>query len=158
MEPIVYREMSAGEESAICELVECVFNELVAPEYEQEGIEEFFRFANPYAMVERLQSGGFVLVASQAGKLVGMLEFVPPNHIAMLFVALRRQGVARELLVRSITRARCKNSTLSKVTVHSSPYAEAAYHRMGFRPSGKATSDHGIRYTSMELSLKKGNK
>jgi hypothetical protein len=82
-EPIVYEEMRSGEEPAVCELVERVFSELVAPDYEREGVQEFFRFANPRAMAERTRSGGFVLVARQAEKLVGMLEFARPDRVAM---------------------------------------------------------------------------
>lgn len=157
MEPIVYQEMRSGEEPAVCKLVEHVFNELVASDYEQEGREEFFRFATPHAMAERVRSGGFVLVAKQSGNLVGALEFALPERVAMLFVTLRKQGVAKEMLVRAIRKARSENPALSKVTVHSSPYAEAAYQKMGFRRSGSATTDHGIRYIPMELSLENGN-
>ena len=151
MEPTVYREMYDGEEAAVCALVEYVFNALVAPEYGREGIEEFFRFASPGAMAGRVRSGGFVLLASQAQNLVGMLEFAPPDRIALLFVSVRRQGIARELLVRAVNRAKSENATLSKINVHSSPYAQAAYRRMGFHPSGKVTTAHGIRYIPMEL-------
>jgi len=78
-----------------------VFNEFVASDYERDGIKEFFRFANPSAMRERMQSGGFVLVAYQADVLVGMLEFFLPDCIAMLFVTVRHQGIATELLCNS---------------------------------------------------------
>ena len=54
--------MNSGEEQAVCDFVKQVFNEYVALDCEQYGIEEFFPFANPSAMKERMQSGGFVLV------------------------------------------------------------------------------------------------
>ena len=149
--------MHAGDETAVCALVGRVFNEFVAPDYEREGIKEFFRFANPNAMAGRVRSGGFVLVANQAGKPVGMLEFAPPDRIAMLFVTPRRRGIARQLLVHAISRLRCESPALSKITVHSSPYAEVAYRRMGFRPTGNATTEHGIKYIPMELIIEKGN-
>jgi GNAT superfamily N-acetyltransferase len=153
MGQIVYEEMRSGGEQAVCELVERAFNQLVAPDYERKGVDEFFRFANAGAMAERVHSGGFVLVAKQSGKLVGALEFVPPDRIAMLFVTLRGQGIAKQLVARAVEKARYENSALSKVTVHSSPYAEEAYRKMGFRPSGHATTEQGILYTPMELSL-----
>jgi hypothetical protein len=92
MDPITYREMRYGEEQKVCELVRLVFNEFVAPDYEASGIEEFFRFANPTALTSRVKAGGFVLVASTSDRLVGMLEFAPPDHIAMLFVFLSTPG------------------------------------------------------------------
>lgn len=157
MEQIVYREMRTGEEAAVCELVARVFKEMVAPDYESEGIEEFFRFANPIAMAERVRSGGFVLVARQSGNLVGVLEFVLPDRIAMLFVTLRKQGIAKELVARAIEKARSEIPDLSKVAVHSSPYAELAYQKMGFRRTGNETTEHGIRYVPMELPLERRN-
>ena len=49
MEAIVYRQMNAGEEQAVCDLVAQVFDEFVAADLEQRGIDEFYRFANPPA-------------------------------------------------------------------------------------------------------------
>jgi GNAT superfamily N-acetyltransferase len=154
---IVYQEMKSGEVVSVCELVEQVFQEFVAPDFEQEGIAEFFRFANPSAMATRIRAGGFVLLAKEADKVVGMLEFTLPTHIAMLFVTRRRQGIAKELVVRAIKKARSQNPVLSKVTVHSSPYAVAAYRRMGFCRRGNLTTDHGIRYIPMEFSINRGH-
>ena len=153
MEQITYDQMSSGEEQSVCDLVEHVFNEFVAPGTEQDGVDEFFRFANVTAMAERVRSGGYVLVAKQSGKLVGMLEFMRPDRIAMLFVTLRGQGIAKELVARAIEQAKCENPVLSEVTVHSSPYAEAAYQKMGFRRIGNTKIEHGIRYVPMKLSL-----
>lgn len=147
---MIYREMRSGEEQAVCELVRDVFNEFVAPEYGKAGIEEFFRFANPNAMKARMKAGGFVLVASRPDRVVGMLEFAPPDRIAMLFVSLRRQGIGKELLACAIRRIRAANPPVSKLTVHSSRYAEPIYRKMGFHQVGDVTTDHGITYIPME--------
>ena len=149
MEQVICQEMASGEEQVVCELAQQVFNEFVGLGYKQEGVEEFFRFANPNAMRERMQLGGFVLVARQTDRLVGMLEFASPDRIAMLFVTLRHQGVAKELFAQAIRKARAVNPDLWKVTVHSSPYAESIYLKMGFRRIGRATTDHGITYIPM---------
>jgi RimJ/RimL family protein N-acetyltransferase len=153
MEPIDYREMKPGEEPAACELVVSVFDELVAPDYERDGIEEFHRFADPAAMAKRVRSGGFVLMARQSGSLVGVIEFTLPDHIRLLFVALRRQGIAGELVARAVEKARSESPALTKITVNSSPYAEAVYRRLRFRRTGSATTENGIRFIPMELSL-----
>lgn len=153
MAQTVYSEMKPGEEKAVCDLVERVFGALVAPGYDAAGAQQFFRYANPIALAERVRAGGFVLTAKRDGRLVGMVEFASPDRIALLFVSLRGQGVGKELVARAIEKARDANSALSKVTVHSSPYAEPAYQKMGFRRSGDATISQGIRYVPMELSL-----
>ncbi|MCU7806487.1 MAG: GNAT family N-acetyltransferase [Candidatus Thiodiazotropha sp. (ex Semelilucina semeliformis)] len=154
MEPIVYQEMAAGEETAVCNLVADVFNEYVAPDYDQEGIDEFFRFADPDAMKERMLGGGFVLVAKRTGKLVGMLEFFPPDCVAMLFVTVHHQGIAKGLLARAIRKAQVRNPGLSKLIVHSSPYAESIYEKMGFRKTGGIQHENGIDFFPMELICK----
>ena len=152
---IVCREMTAGEEQAVCELVRQVFNEYVASDYGQDGIEEFFRFANPGAMKERMQADGFVLVACQDDALAGMLEFFPPDRIAMLFVAVQQQGIAKELLANAIRKAQGVNPDMSCLTVHSSPFAEPIYQKLGFRQTGQRTTEKGITYIPMMISLKK---
>jgi GNAT superfamily N-acetyltransferase len=157
MQRILYQDMKPGEEKAVCELVSQVFNQFVAPDYGQEGIEAFFRFTNPRSMRERMQLGGFVLVARQADPLAGMMEFAPPDHVAMLFVSLRRQGIAKHLLTRAICKARAINPNVSTLTVHSSPYAEAIYLKMGFRRTGDDTTENGITYTPMQLILQNGS-
>jgi hypothetical protein len=126
----------------------------VASDYGQDGVEEFFRFANPGAMKERMQSGGFVLVACQDDALVGMLEFFPPDCIAMLFVAVKHQGIAKELLAEAISKAHALDPDLTYLTVHSSPFAEPIYQKLGFHKTGDATTENGITYIPMKLLFK----
>ena len=95
-----------------------------------------------------------MVIAKEAGKLVGMLEFMPPDRIAMLFVTRRGHGIAKQLVARAIEHAKRENPDLSELTVHSSPYAEAAYKKMGFRRFGNAKVEHGIRYVPMKLLLR----
>lgn len=153
MENTIYREMICGEEEMVNAVVEEVFNEFVAPDYDNEGVAEFFRYANPEAMKERVRSGGFVLVAEYGDRLAGVLEFAPPSSISMLFVAVRDRGVAKGLLSRAMKRIMVEHPSLSKLIVHSSPYAVAIYERMGFHSTGEAMKENGIEYVPMELSL-----
>ena len=152
-EQIVYREMESGEEQAVCDLVRDVFNALVAPDYSPEGVFEFFRFADPGHMAERMGSDGFVLVAYQGDTLAGMLEFFPPDRIALLFVSVRRRGIAKGLLDRAIRKACGLNPGLSTLVVHSSPYAEAIYRKMGFQKTGDAETVKGITFIPMALRI-----
>ncbi|MDJ0833232.1 MAG: GNAT family N-acetyltransferase [Gammaproteobacteria bacterium] len=153
MPQIIYRQMKTGEEQAVSRLVEHVFNEFVAADLEPAGIAEFFRFANPVALRARRQPDGFVLVACQGDDIVGMLEFIPPDRIAMLFVSLRGQGIAGELLAGAIRRIRANNPQLVNLTVNSSLYAEPFYRKLGFQPTADATTVNGIRFIPMQRSL-----
>ncbi|MCW8914534.1 MAG: GNAT family N-acetyltransferase [Magnetovibrio sp.] len=153
MERTTYRKMAADEEQAVITLVTDVFNEFVAQDYEEDGIEEFFKFANSEALIKRLQNGGFVLVAEHDGSLVGALEYYPPDCIAMLFVTLRQHGIAKGLMSRAIKKIVTSDPTLPKLVVHSSPYAVPIYEKMGFCQSGDRQKENGIDYIPMELAL-----
>ncbi len=153
MEKIICRMMKPGEEPAVCGLVRRIFEKRIAQEFEAEGVQEFFRFADPEAMRVRMQSGGFVFLALQSDEPVGMLEFAPPDRIAMLFVQLEQQGIAKALLARTVEQVRAANPGLPKLTVHSSHYAEPIYRRLGFVQTGDATTEHGITYLPMQLDL-----
>lgn len=153
MEKIDYREMKSGQEREVCDLVAEVFNQYVAPDYTQEGIDEFFSFANHNAMHKRMQSEGFVLSAYKDNMLVGMVEYYPPNTIAMLFVTLRSHGIATELMDQAITRIRDINSGLTNLVVHSSKYAEPFYKKIGFKKMGDVITENGISCVPMELIL-----
>lgn len=152
-ENIEYREMRSGEEQEVCNLAKQVFNQYLAPDYDQEGINEFFRFTNPDAMKKRTQTEGFVKVAYQDDSIVGMIEFSPPNIIAMLFFSFQHHGIAKELLARSIFKIREIKPDLTRLIVHSSHYAETIYQKMGFLITGEETKENGIIYIPMELSL-----
>ena len=153
MGELSYRDMRAGEEQTVCEMVRRVFDKFLAPEFDTTGMEEFFRFANASAMKTRLTRGGFVFVAISMDKVVGVLEFYPPNRIALLFVELPRRGIAGELLARGISRIRSEWPGTSKLTVHSSRYAEPIYEKLGFHKVGDLTTEHGISYIPMERKI-----
>lgn len=153
MEHLVYRAMRPGEEAMVCDLVRQVFDACVAPDYGEDGVREFYRFAEPGAMRARIEAGGFVLVAVDADHPLGMLEFAPPGRIAMMFVRQRGRGIGKALLARALDRVRAANPGLPTLTVHAAPSAEPIYRKLGFRPVGAATTRNGITYRPMELSL-----
>lgn len=71
----------------------------------------------------------------------------------MLFVTIRHQGIAEGLLAQTIRKAQALNPGLSKLIVHSSPYAESIYEKMGFRKTGGIQHENGIEFFPMELTL-----
>ncbi len=141
--------MEKGEEAKVCSLVETVFNEFVAPDYEAEGINEFFKFANSLALAERAGSDQIVIVAEQGSNIVGIIEMRNCEHIAMLFVSFRGKGIAKELINRSVEECRNRKPGLKRITVNSSPFAEPFYSRMGFTPTGPFQKKNGITFEPM---------
>jgi SAM-dependent methyltransferase/GNAT superfamily N-acetyltransferase len=147
--------MAVAEAPSVCDLVARSFGEFVARDYSPEGVAEFLRFANPAAMLERIQHGGFVLVAEETGILAGMAEFRENRHIALLFVdkPYQHRGIARELVRRGIEICRSRQPGLAQITVNSSHYAVPVYLKLGFAAMGAEQEVHGIRFTPMALDL-----
>lgn len=154
---IRYRFMRPGEEAEVCDLVERVFNELVAPDYGPEGIAEFFRFCNPPALAQRAGPEQVVVVAEEGAELVGMIEMMRNDHIAMLFVRHRGQGIAKELLRMGIMECHRRRPEVRQITVNSSPFAEPVYRRMGFNATGPLQKTKGIIFVPMARDLTKAH-
>ncbi len=153
MAGLVYRSMKPGEEEAVANLAERVFSQFVAPDYSDEGVREFLRYAAPDQISQRLQAGHFLLVAEEQGELVGLIEMRHCEHVAMLFVARQGRGVGRELVHRAIARCRRDSSGIARVTVHSAPGAVEIYAHLGFQTAGPEQTENGIRFVPMTLEL-----
>ncbi len=154
-EPLIIRPMRSGEETSVVDLVERVFNEFIAPLYTQEGVAEFFKYAQADALAQRSQNNHFVLLAVAADDPVGMIEIRDYGHVSMLFVdrAFQRQGLGRALLQQALNECRRHRPDLHQVTVHAAPNSIAAYERLGFRAVRPEQVNHGIRFTPMVLEL-----
>ena len=150
-----YRAMQPGEEHTVCEMVARVFMVFVAPEYTEQGIQEFLKYAQPDALHQRVQENHFVLVAIHQGRMVGVIEMRNHDHVSLLFVdgAFHRQGISRELLRRALDICRQRHPGLTTVTVNSSPYAVEAYHRLDFTIASPEQQKNGIRFVPMTLDV-----
>ena len=153
---VEYRLMRSGEESAVCCLIKDCFNEFVAPDYNEAGVKEFFKYANPNSLKDRSQKNHSVLVASDADTLVGVIEMRENDHISLLFVKTeyQRQGIGKKLLELSLGLCRKTNHHLDHIDVISSPYAVKIYKKLGFTVTGVQQEVNGIRFTPMKLLVK----
>lgn len=136
-------------------LVMKVFHEFVASDLSPEGIASFVEWANPAALTERLRGGHLALVAVQSDRIVGLIEWMPPEHVAMLFVDPTEQGegIGRRLFEEGLRRIRTDHQDLKTIRVHASRYAVSFYRRLGFRESGPELEEDGILYTPMLLEV-----
>jgi predicted GNAT family N-acyltransferase len=151
----VYEIMKSGEEKQVIDLVLSVFDEFVAPEYSNEGIIEFRKYADVQALVERSQSSSFTLIAKINVRPAGIIEMIDYRHIAMLFVKkpFQKQGIGKTLVEKAIDVCLRRRRNLHKITVNASPNSISAYKKMGFYAEEDEQISNGIRFTAMRLKL-----
>ena len=149
------RELCDADIKEAIDLVWTVFSEFEAPEYEQDGIDEFKRFISLSAINGMRASGELRIWGLYDEKtLAGVIASRGPTHISLLFVRkeYHRRGIARALL--AVAEDCCRLAGRSEITVNSSTYAVEVYHRLGFVDTDKEKVINGIRFTPMKYSLK----
>lgn len=159
MKEVTIGAMKAGEEPLVCHLVEEVFFECVAPDFEEEGCKFFMEYARPDGMAERAENH-FVLIAEREGHqgMVGMIEVRNFNHISLFFVRkdCQKSGVGKELFRSAMRRCRSENKDFTGMTVHSSPGAVSAYQTLGFEQRAPENVINGMRFISMKFEFDEG--
>ncbi len=119
-----------------------VFLEFEAPAYPWEGLIAFYSYISD---TEKLK-GLTIYTAWEENRLLGVLA-ADGSHIALFFVdsVFHRRGIGRQLF-----RQYLAESGERHVTVHSAPYAEEIYRRLGFSPTAtEQLAPDGIRYIPM---------
>lgn len=144
MEDILIRQLKKEEFQTALNLVWEVFKEFVAPDYSQEGVEEFYKSVHDLKYLEMLKIYGAFI----GDKLVGVVATRNEgSHLALFFVdgAYHRKGIGRKLFQETVSKCHSE-----KMTVNSSPYAVPFYHEFGFSDLDAEQIVHGIRFTPME--------
>ncbi|CEH34349.1 Acyl-CoA N-acyltransferase [Romboutsia lituseburensis] len=136
-------------------LVKDVFMEFDAPDYSQEGVNEFINqiienkeFINKFKTGEQLMIGAF-----HNNKIIGVLAISIRNHISLVFVDKKyhRRGIATKLINEIVSKLKLKN--VDKIKLNSSPYAIPFYEKIGFIAIDVEQIKNGIRYVPMEFTL-----
>ncbi len=124
-----------------------IFLEFEAPEYSQEGVDEFKRTIDQQAENMTFAMYG----AFEKDNLFGVIATRNEgSHISLFFVKKENhgQGIGRMLFEHIVPL--CKSSC---ITVNSSPYAANIYRKLGFADTDTEQLTNGIRYVPMRLSL-----
>jgi GNAT superfamily N-acetyltransferase len=152
---LTYKIMSPGEEGDVINIVTEVFNAFVAPQYSEEGITEFYKYANATALAERSKVNHFTVIAKDGNKPVGIIEVRNNNHISFFFIkaCFQRKGVGKNLLQYAIGVCSKGNPGLNKITENSSPNATKAYEKLGFKYDNEEQCINGIKFVPMSLDL-----
>jgi GNAT superfamily N-acetyltransferase len=151
MEP-TFQDIQKGEEEDVSQLVEEVFDSLVAPDLVAEGVEEFKRHITPEVLRGKVaDENTFILTAKDGRDIVGVIAIKENRHIFLFFVRedLQGMGIAKELFSLALWRCRRDNPGLAGITVNSSPYAVPIYKRLGFVPTEPEKVINGVRHTPM---------
>ena len=123
--------------------------------YSPEGVRNFENFITDSMLYRMFVMGTYQLfVALDRDKIVGMITLRDSTHISLLFVdeAYHRQGIGRSL-VKYLTDYLVAEVGADRVTVNSSPYGIAFYHKLGFRDIRPEVVRDGIIFTQMEFIL-----
>ncbi|WP_423408137.1 GNAT family N-acetyltransferase [Heyndrickxia sp. MSNUG] len=149
-------QLQKEEIKAALDLVWAVFQEFQAPDYSEQGIEEFQKFIFYHSNIEQYKDGKVSFWGwKEDGEMAGVIATKGKNHISMLFVKkeYHRQGIARRLF-QAVEEA-CKNTNgISEITVNSSPFAVTVYKRLGFIETDNEQFVNGIRFTPMSYLIK----
>lgn len=132
----------------VIQLIKQTFLECVAPDYDEPGINNFFKFAEDEDLLKQL----VFYAALHNNKIIGILAVDDKlNHICLFFVDkdLQNTGIGTPLFKRFLN-----ESTPKVVTVNSSPFAVKVYEKLGFTATGIRQVSDGIVYIPMRYSGK----
>lgn len=136
-------------------LINATFDEFEAPDYSEEGIQEFKQFIERKKLSKNLADGQLIMWGCfQEGSLIGVIAVRPPNHIALLFVDknYHRQGIA-SLLCQTVLKQIIRATKSPDITVNSSPYAEKFYKSFGFTKTDNLQIVNGIQFIPMKKAI-----
>ncbi len=128
-------------------LVWRVFQEYEAPDYTQQGIDEFYNSIHDESFLSKLS----MLGAYVSEELVGVIATRNNGtHIALFFVDgnYHRQGIGKKLLRKVL-----EQSTALRATVNSSPFAVPVYRKMGFIDTDKEQIVNGLGFMPMAYEV-----
>lgn len=128
------------------------FLKFEAPDYEQEGIKNFFDFITDDDLHEAFLKGDYqLMVALDGRRIVGAGSIRNRNHLSLLFVdeAYHRRGIGRAIM-QSLLRYIKDEEGERYMSLKAAPYAVNFYKKLGFRAVRPEEAYSGIRVTSME--------
>lgn len=138
---VLIRKLDNEDQQKALTLVWKVFLEYEAPDYTQEGIEEFYKSIHDENYLSMLSIYG----AFSNEELVGVIATRNNGkHIALFFVdgKYHHQGIGKKMF---------QTVRTDKMTVNSSPYAVPVYCKLGFEATNTEQVVNGLRFTPMEL-------
>ena len=130
------------------DLIWNTFLEYEAPDYSQEGIEEFKRSVFDKEWLSAREFYG----AYEENILLGLIATKDNNHLALFFVdgKYHRRGIGRKLFEKVL-----EENDKDYFTVNSSPYAKEVYEHLGFECVDDIQCINGLKFYPMTMKVKK---
>ncbi|WP_027720228.1 GNAT family N-acetyltransferase [Maridesulfovibrio zosterae] len=155
---IQIQEMHLHEVGNAVDFILNIFDQCVANSFSEEGSNEFRKYTNNKAMLERFSSGALFFTAKISGKLVGIAEIRNYRHLGLLFVDpdFQKQGIGKVLIDKIVFEC-VKHGRGSVITVNSSLNALDFYQKMGFIVQDEEKVMNGIRFIPMSLLIHEKN-
>jgi GNAT superfamily N-acetyltransferase len=140
---------------AVSALVQTVFGEFIAPDWEPQAREVFATESSPERFAQLLAEPAFASVAEAGERLIGFILLPTPNLLAFLFIdsSVHRQGVATALWQAARAHLEATYPAVKTVELNSSPYAIPAYKALGFYPISESFRRGGCVATRMACWL-----
>lgn len=134
------KKLNKKETESALDLAWKVFLEYEAPDYAQEGVNEFYKSIHDENYLSMLSIYGAFFKEELAGVIATRNN---GKHIALFFVdgKYHRQGIGKQLF---------RMVQTEMMTVNSSPYAVPVYEKLGFHATGSEQTVNGLRFTPME--------
>jgi ribosomal protein S18 acetylase RimI-like enzyme len=152
---ISLRTAKQADAPAVSALVQRVFGEFVALDWEPPAREVFATESSPERLVQLLAEPAFASVAEAGERLIGFILLPTPNLLSLLFVdsSAHRQGIATALWQAARAHLEAAYPAVKTVELNSSPYAIAAYKALGFYPISESFRRGGCVATRMACWL-----
>lgn len=136
------REIKKTEMKIALELVWKTFLEFEAPDYTEEGINEFKKTIDDEVWIsEKVFIGAF-----SDNQLLGVIALKDYSHISLFFVDGKhhRKGIGKMLYIRA-----CELNKTGFYSVNSSPYAKGVYEHLGFIQTDSMQIVKGMKFYPM---------
>ena len=143
-EPCTVRRLAPEELPEALSLIWEVFCQFEAPEYSEEGVQEFRASLDDDERNRAMHFYG----AYAENELVGVLAMRKPQHIGYFFVkaTYHRRGIGKKLF-----ETMRRDYAQQTFTVNSSPFAVEIYRHIGFQETDTEQVVKGLRYTAMKF-------
>ena len=138
------KKIDFGNLDKALELTWNTFLDYEAPDYSNEGIEEFRKSIYDVEWLKAREFYG----AYEDDNLLGLIATKDKSHIALFFVEgkYHRRGIGRKLFEKVY-----EENDKDYFTVNSSPYAKEVYEHLGFECTDDMQCINGLKFYPMKL-------